>query len=220
VKNLHILRGDLIKGGAKMPALLRYLPKLNHTHVGYVGSVYGAGAWAVAEACAALDIKSTLFLSKSEYSPPWLPMALETGTNIIWSGPLPVEQIRAKAIADHPDIYNLPLGFDCSGSIADMASVLRQSIPNTPPEIWVSALSGVVARAACMAFPETPIHAVCAAKHYGDIGQATPHIAPEKFHKLALNPPPYPSCPFSCAKIWQFAEKQAVSGAYILNVGI
>lgn len=204
-----------------MPALLRYLPKLNHSHIGYVGSVYGAGAWAVAEACAALGIKSTLFLSKSEYSPPWLPMALETGAHIIWYDPLPVEQIRTKAITDHPDIYNLPLGFDCPDFIADMAETLRESIPDTnPSEIWVPAMSGVLTRATCMAFLDTQIHAVCAAKHYGDIGRARPHIAPEKFHKPALNPPPYPSCPFSCAKIWQFTEKQAVSGAYILNVGI
>jgi hypothetical protein len=219
-ENLHIIRGDRIKGGAKMLALLRYLPKLNHNHFAYVGSVFGSGAWAVAEACSTLNLQSTLFMAKSDYTPSWLSHIESTGTNLIWYDPLPVETIHTQVTHDYPDISNLPLGFDSPEFITDMASVLKESIQTPPPEIWLSVVSGVLARAACTAFPKSKINAVCVAKNHGDIGHATPIMVPEKFYRPAATPPPYPACPFSDAKLWQFAEKQAVSGAFILNVGV
>lgn len=203
----------------KMPALLRYLPTLNHTHFAYVGSVYGSGAWAMATACMHLGYKCTLFISKSKHTPPWLSDIEKTGAILNWCDPLPVEAIHQNVTKAHPQIYNLPLGFDNPEFINDMAGILRESIPTPPPEIWVSTLSGVLTRATSLAFPNTPIHAVSAAKHVGDVATSTLHFAPEKFHQPALIQPPYPACPFSCAKVWQFAQKTAVSGAYILNVG-
>ncbi len=219
-EHLNILRGDLIKGGAKMPALLHYLPRFNHTHFAYVGSVYGAGAWAVAEACSELGFQSTLFIAQSDYSPVWLPYIKETGANLVWCEPLPVATLHQQVTDNYPNFYNLPLGFDSPSFISDMADVLCSSIKMQPSEIWLPVLSGVLARAACLAFPTTQIHAVCAAKNHGDIGHATPHIAPEKFHRPAITLPPYPACPFSDAKLWQFVQKQSISGAFILNVGV
>lgn len=202
-----------------MPALLRYLPKLDHTHFAYVGSAYGSGAWAVATACARLHYQCTLFIAKSDYTPLWLPELERTGAVLRWATPLPVATLHQNVMDEHPDLYNLPLGFDTPEFIADMSDILRESIPAPhPPEIWVPALSGVVARAACMAFPRARIHAVSAVKYPGNIGRAHLYTVPEKYHRPATNPPSYPACPFSDAKVWQFAKKMAVSGAYILNV--
>ena len=201
-----------------MPALLNYLPTLGHTHFAYVGSVYGAGAWAVAAACAELDYECSLFLSEADYTPPWLSELDKTGAHIYWQEPLPVTTIHKNVTTENPHLYNLPLGFDTPEFIQEMSDVLRASVPSAPPEIWVSALSGVMARSACLAFPDSLVHAVSAVKHAGDLGRAQPHPATEKYHKPALCPPPYPSCPFSDAKLWEFARKSAVSGAYILNV--
>lgn len=210
----------MIAGGLKTLALLRTLPKLNHSHFAYVGSVYGSGAWAVAEACAHLNYQCTLFMARSDYTPSWLPQIENTGANLVWCDPLPVETRHAQITQNHPDIFNLPLGFDSPDFISDMTDVLKEAIKTPPPEIWLPVVSGVLARAACVAFPQTKINAVCVAKNHGCIGHATPIMAPEKFYRPALTPPPYPACPFSDAKLWQFAEKQAVSGAFILNVGV
>jgi hypothetical protein len=213
---LNIVRGDLIRGGAKTPALLNYLPCLNHTHFAYAGTVYGSGAWAVATACDMLGLDCTLFIAQSDYKPDWV---TDCADKIIWCDPSPVATLHETITSTRPDLYNLPLGFDTPDFITVMADVMRKTIPASPAEIWVPCLSGVLARAACLAFPDTTIHAVSAAKHHGDIGRAIPHTAPEKFHRPALTPPPYPACPFSDAKLWQFAEKQAVSGAFLWNVG-
>lgn len=218
--HLNILRGDMIAGGLKTLALLHTLPRFHHSHFAYVGSVYGSGAWAVAEACAQLDYQCTLFVARSDYTPTWLSQIENTGTNLVWCDPLPVETLYARITYNYPDIFNLPLGFDSPEFISDMADVLKESIQIPPPEIWLPVVSGVLARATCAAFPQTKINAVCVAKNHGDIAHATPIMAPEKFYRPAVTPPPYPACPFSDAKLWQFVEKQAVSGAFILNVGV
>lgn len=174
----------------------------------------------MAEACATLGYKCTLFIARSPYAPVWLPCIKDTAANLIWCDPLPVVTLHQQVTEHYPELYNLPLGFDSPEFISDMTDVLRTSIGSLPSEIWLPVLSGVLARAACLAFPTTPIHAVCMAKNYGPIGNAIPHMAPEKFHKPAISLPPYPACPFSDAKLWQFAEKQALAGAFILNVGV
>ena len=216
--SLNVLRGDLIKGGAKTPALLRYLPTLGAQHVAYVGTVYGSGAWAVAEAASQLGLDCTLFLAKSDYTPRWLEEISLTGVTLRWCAPEPVASLHDKVSHDYPKMTNLPLGFDTPEFVAIFAEVLREAIGEAPPEIWVPCLSGVLARAACLAYPDVPVHAVSAAKHPGDCGRSILHFASEKFHRPATTPPPYPACPFSDAKLWQFAEKTAVSGAFIVNV--
>ncbi|MFA7276071.1 MAG: hypothetical protein WC043_04645 [Pseudobdellovibrionaceae bacterium] len=217
--SFHILRGDLISGGAKTPALLQTLARNPRSHIGYVGTVYGSGAWAVAQACARLNKECTLFITKGRHpAPPWIENVESLGTRINWCPPLPVATLHAEVTRNYPDIHNLPLGFDTPDFIADLAAIMTKTLPEPPPEIWLPALSGVLARAACLAFPKTPVHAVSAARHPGNLGRAILHLAPEKFHHKAKNPPPYPACPFSDAKIWQFAEKMALSGAVIWNV--
>lgn len=217
--NLNILRGDLIRGGAKTPALLRYLPTLGHTHFAYAGTVFGSGAWAVATACAELRVKCSLFIAQSDYTPAWLGDIPRLGAALHRVAPVPVAQIHDAITQDHPDLYNLPLGFDTPAFISVMTDVMRDVLAgHTPREIWLPALSGVLARSACAAFPDAAVHAVSTARYAGDAGRAIIHMAPEKFHRPALLPPPYPACPFSDAKVWQFAEKTAVSGAFIWNV--
>lgn len=230
-ENLSILRGDMVPGGAKMPALLRYLPRVQESsgtqhftphfapHFAYVGTVFGSGGWAVAESCAHLGYDCSLFLANAKHKPDWINRLFHLRTNIYWEKPEPVDMIYARVAKQHPDLSLLPLGFDTPEFISVMADTLRESLPTPPTEIWVPALSGVLARAACAAFPDSPVHAVSAVKHVGDIGRAILHSAPEKFHIPARYPPPYPACPYSDAKLWQFVTKQAIPGAVIINVG-
>jgi hypothetical protein len=217
-KPLTILRGDKIAGGLKKLALLRYLPLLNHHHFAYAGTVFGSGGWAVARACADLKLGCTLLLSTSNYSPPWLDDVTQTSTTIDWQNPIPVTDIHQTIATQYPYLYNLPLGFDDDNFIACMASVLAEICPTPPPEIWLPALSGTLARSASIAFPASIIHAVSAVKHHGDCGRSIIHDAPDKFYHMAKLLPPYPSCPFSCAKVWSLAKDLASPKAMIINV--
>ncbi|HOO50242.1 MAG TPA: hypothetical protein PLK94_03025 [Alphaproteobacteria bacterium] len=216
---ISILRGDKIRGGLKKLALLEYLPQLNHTNFAYAGTVFGSGGWALATACEELGLRCSLFIAKSKHTSQWINDLNPNTCDLIWVDPKPVEQIKSEIETTRPDLYMMPLGFDNPDFIKSMAKTLKDIIPTPPPQIWLSALSGALARAACLAFPETEIIAVSPVKHVGDCGHARIIFAPEKFHHPAQTPPPYPACPYSCAKIWQFVDLQANNKAYIINVG-
>lgn len=218
-RDFIILRGDQIRGGLKKLALLEYLPQLPRKEFAYAGTVFGSGGWALATACEELGYKCTLYIAKSKHTPDWINDLNPETCKLIWVNPIPVEQIKTEIETLRPDLYMLPLGFDDLDFIESMTKTLKGLIQNPPPQIWLSALSGTLARAACRAFPETEIIAVSPVKHVGDCGRAKILFAPEKFHQKALTPPPYPACPYSCAKLWQFADLQAHEGAYIINVG-
>ena len=218
---LAIVRGDLLEGGTKKLALLDYLPKHKHRHFAYAGTVFGSGGWALAEACAELGYTSTLFIAKNDLKPHWLERIAALGATLVWCDPKPVDQIYHDIAVRYPHLDNLPLGYDDPNFIASLAQVIKSTLKDhTVSDLWLPALSGVLARAAELALPQAHIHAVRAVKHPGDCGEATLYYAPEKFHHPAKEPPPYPSCPYSDAKVWQFVHAQKKAGAHIWNTSL
>ncbi len=218
---LTIVRGDLIQGGTKKLALLDYLPKRGQRHFAYAGTVFGSGGWALAEACAELGYASTLFIARNDLKPHWLDRIAALGSTLIWCDPKPVDHIHMDISNQSAPIDNLPLGYDDPEFIMSLSAVISAALKNqSVTDLWLPALSGVLARAAALALPETQIHAVSAVKHTGDCGRATLYFAPEKFHQPARMPPPYPSCPFSDAKVWQFAREQKKAGVLIWNTSL
>ncbi len=218
-EGLTVLRGDKIRGGLKKLALLEYLPQLNHTNFAYAGTVFGSGGWALATACEELGYKCTLYIAKSKHTPDWIADLNPNTCTLVWVEPRPVEHIKSEIEITRPDLYMLPLGFDDPAFIEATAKILKNLLSEQPHQIWLSALSGTLARATCLAFPETEIIVVSPVKHVGDCGHAKIIFAPEKFHHPAQTPPPYPACPYSCAKLWQFVDLHTPNGACIINVG-
>lgn len=214
INDFQIARDDLLSGGTKRRALLKYLPQLNSDHFIYAGSVYGSGGWALAEACRDLGFHCTLVLSKSPYRPHWLDLI---DCKIEWRDHQPVQ-----------DIYNslsgqdtlLPLGLDDPAFHACLVEVFKNTEINNPPEIWMPCVSGTLIRCAQLAWPNIPMNAVCVAKHHGDLGNAVKYQAVEKYHQAAKEHPPYPANGFSDAKIWSFAKKFALKNALIWNTSI
>ncbi len=222
IKKMHgfsILRGDLVRGGLKKLVLLDYLAQQNHTHFAYAGTVFGSGGWALATACEELGLKCTLYIARAKHIPDWINDLNPNICELVWCEPKPVEHIKADAKQSHPELCMLPLGFDDPAFINLTAEKLKNLIPHSTEQIWLCALSGTLARAACKAFPHAKIIAVSPVKYVGDCGRAEIIHAPEKFHQPAAKRPPYPACPYSCAKIWQFAELQTSPNACIINVG-
>jgi hypothetical protein len=79
-------------------------------------------------------------------------------------------------------------------------------------EIWCSAVSGTLARAMKSTFPYMTLRIVSMTK----AGDGDFH-APEKYHQPAQIAPPYPSCPYTDAKVWRFAQEHAAPDALIWN---
>ena len=213
--NFYIARDDLIDGGTKRRALLEWLPTLNAKEFYYAGTVFGSGGWALAEACRDLGFFCHLLISKSEYIPGW---AEKFSDHIEWHEPSTVMQLHEIALlkATRNDALALPLGFNDPGFEASMVKVFK-AVDFTPPELWLPVVSGTLAKAACQVWPDPPIHAVCVAKNHDDLGNMKTYYAPEKYHRPANNMPPYPSHPYSDAKLWQFTSQFALKDALIWN---
>lgn len=212
----NIVRDDLIFGGSKKPALEAWLPKLGHENFAYAGSVFGWGAPALSEACAALGLSCVIALSKADYEPTWLERVAATpSTRLECMEPAPVADLNCRLASSYPACHVLPPGFEADGFRA--ALVRRALLIPAPARAWVPVISGTLLRALEQAWPDTEFHGVCVAKHHGYEGRATLYKAPEKFTQAARTPPPYPSCLFSDAKVWQFALSLGRDGDLIWN---
>lgn len=213
---MHIQRDDLIPGGTKRRALDVLLKDYCEGHIGYAGTILGHGALALAHACEEQGKRAHLFLSCNDDSHPMLARIAKTNAKIKRCAPVPVEQLAEDARNwenTTDDAFVFPPGFNFAPFREKMAECL-QGI-DLPPhsEIWCCAVSGVMAGTLRAAFPQTPLKIVAVTKStQGD------YTAPEKYHQPAQSPPPYPSCLYTDAKVWQFAEKHARPDALIWNI--
>ena len=207
--SLSVLREDLIAGGTKRRALDIMLADIPADEIAYAGTIFGHGALALAHACEAVGKTAHLYLSCNDDRHPMIGRIRKTNAVIKRCAPLPVEQLYNEIKSG----YVFPLGFDAPDFHAAMASALKDIVLPPHSEIWCSAVSGTMAKSLKAVFPDTPLRIVAVTKStMGDFR------APEKYHQPAIAPPPYPSCPYTDAKVWQFAVKHAKQDALIWNI--
>ncbi|PZQ45307.1 MAG: hypothetical protein DI551_07735 [Micavibrio aeruginosavorus] len=206
---MQIQRDDLIAGGSKRRGLDLLLPTVPYNNIAYAGTIFGHGALALALACEAIGKTAHLYLSCNDGNHPMIENIRKTNAVIERCEPLPVEKLYTEIRAD----YIFPLAFDTPAFHEAMVRTLREMALPEHSEIWCASVSGTFAKALKAAFPDKPIKIVSVVK--GGNGN---FIAPEKYHQPAKLPPPYPSCPYTDAKIWQFAQKHAAPDALIWNI--
>lgn len=154
-------------------------------------------------------------MSQSSYEPPWLKQIKSMSTRLlIKKQPIPVDFLHDEA-GSYTECYRLPLGFNDQGFLDALANYA--STAEAPKRAWVPVVSGTLLRGLEQAWPETEFHGVCAARRHGYEGNAILHMAEEKYSQPAENPPPYPACTFSDAKVWQFASRFGEDGDLIWN---
>lgn len=211
IQGFNVLRDDLLAGGTKRRALVNWLPMLGATSFNYAGTVFGSGGWALAEACRDLGFDCRLYIARSEYRPPW---TIKFRDKIIWCDAIPVSMILD--VIPSGNGLTLPLGFDDPDFKSCLSSVFSE-VEMDVTEIWMACVSGVLVSAAQAAWPDKTVNAVCVARHHGDLGRAVKYSAPEKYHRPAELPPPYPANIFSDAKLWRFARASGLKNALIWN---
>jgi hypothetical protein len=213
-----IVRDDLHPGGTKQIILRQWLPEFEQTHFVYVASVYGKGGAALAYACAELGFRCTLLIAQSNFVPDWIAAVEKLGTEIIWTEQMPVTKIEPLAweYVYEQDAQYLSLGF-AQERFKELLIDYARSLPFAPQEIWCPIVSGTMATALEQAFPEAALKGVAVVKHHEYAGEAQIYSAAEKFVRGAAIPPPYPSWPFSDAKVWRFAKKFGADDALIWN---
>ena len=213
--DFYVCRDDLLNGGTKRRALVKYLPKLDSRKFIYAATVFGSGGWALAEACLDLGFDCKIIISDNKYKPHW---TKKFSSQIEWQIPSPIQSLYAfsQKLAAESDAIALPLGFNDPAFKNCLTEALKE-INMNPSEIWMPCVSGTLVKAAQSTWPGAKLNAVCVAKHHGDLGAARKYQAMEKYHQPARNPPPFSSNIFSDAKIWSFAHQFALKDALIWN---
>ena len=209
---LHVLRDDLLAGGTKRRGLYLLLRGLNAESVFYAGTTMGHGAIALALAGRDTGKDVNIILSAKDNDPYVLKLQ-DAGATVHLSKPLPIDMLHQQAIEMAQGAPVFPPGFatpEFAGSLSGVVSSLDMS-PYS--EIWVASVTGTLARALKKTFPKTMVRTVSVVKN----GAPCDFTASEKYHQPAKSPPPYPSCPYTDAKVWRFVRKHARPGALIWN---
>lgn len=209
---LNVLRDDLVVGGTKRRGLYLLLRSLNAETVFYAGTIMGHGALALA--MAGRDTGKTInVLLSAKDSDPTVARLRDAGAVVHPCAPLPIDALHKQAMemADGAPVF--PPGFAIPEFAGSLSGALCALDISPYPEIWVPSVTGTLARALKKTFPKTMVRTVSVVKN----GAPCDFAAPEKYHQPAKVPPPYPSCPYTDAKAWRFAQKHARPGALIWN---
>lgn len=206
----HVLRDDIVMGGTKRRVLNHIVDRSPHSDFYYAGTVMGHGALALAHACGDHGKRAHIYLCGTD-DDAIVKLIRTTNAELILKPPMPITALYEE-MTDGAQGHIFPPGFDTPDFSGAMVEVLKEFDATPYSEIWVCAVSGTLSRAIKRAFRGKTVKTVSVVKSTdGD------YHAPEKYHQAAKSPPPYPSCPYTDSKIWQFAQTHAAPDALIWN---
>lgn len=219
VGDLLVVRDDLLPGGTKRRFLTRLLARWPEAEFVYAGPAAGYAQLALGWAAADNDKRAVFFIAARARPHRLMIEGRRIGVTYVECRPgyLSVCSARARAYAAETGACFLPLGFDRPDVVAAAAEALGGHGLD-PPEVWVTAGTGLLSRALQVAYPRAAHHAVQAGRP-PDVGAARLWRAPEPFEARADRPPPFPSAPTYDAKAWRFVRAHAAPGALFWNVG-
>ncbi len=171
----------------------------------------GHGALALAHACQDNNKQAHIYICGDENNP-MIQKIRKTGAQIHIEPPCPITALYETVKQAAKDAIIFPPGFDMPEFETAMVAALQNFDASPYSQIWTCAVTGILTRALKRAFADKVFKTVAVAKTTpGDFH------APEKYHQSAKSPPPYPSCPYTDAKVWQFAIDHAQDGTLIWN---
>lgn len=207
----YILRDDLISGGTKYRGLSMLLQRITDHKIFYAGTTMGHGALALAHACKDHGKEAHIFIC-AEQNDPMVQKLKNVGAHIHLNPPMTVTSLHKIALKHGNGHTVFPPGFAIPTFEESLIESLNDFDVTPYSEIWTTSVTGTLTRAIQKAFPEKQIKTVSVVKSgHGD------YSAPEKYHRPAKELPPYPACPYTDAKLWQFARHHAAPNALIWN---
>lgn len=217
--DLLVVRDDGLPGGTKRRFLGPLLARWPEEEFVFAGPAHGFGQVALAWAGADAGKRAHLFIAARSQRHPLTVEVLDRGALVTECRPgyLAVVTARAKAYCDLVGARFLPLGFDTPEVLAEARSVLGVLADLDPPEVWVTAGTGLLSRALQGVFPGA-VHYAVAIGREPDVAGARLYRAPEPFVAPARRPPPFASCVTYDAKAWRFVSAHAAPGALFWNV--
>lgn len=213
---MHIHRDDLIEGGTKRRALETMLAGVTARNVFYAGTVMGHGALALSHACRRHGKTAHIHICGDDGHPMIRKLA-DAGAALTLHPPMTTDALHLIASRAGRDGTVFPPGFAMPAFEEALVSACRAIPLPAFSEVWTAAVTGTLTRALQKAWPDAPFKTVRVVKTPCDLGRAEVFTAPEKYHRPAKSPPPYPSCPYTDAKLWQFVRDRAAPDALVWN---
>lgn len=191
-----------------------------------ISSVFGYGQIAVAFACKIVNLKCTIFVSKSRPVTNLTKKALAFSANIIEVNTWHNYDLTEKAleyVENKENIKFLPLGLDDDEFMDYLYRALIKSTKNVKPRrMWLAVGSGVILRTLVRIWPNCEYLIVQVGRNIPDhILEGIKYIKyvyPSSFSQKTQTIPPYESLSHYDAKVWHFASKFGEKGDYIWNV--
>lgn len=171
----------------------------------------GHGALALTHACAEHGKRAHIFLCGDDQHP-MIQSLHDAGAIVSLEAPMPIESLHTHAVQAAGSATVLPPGFATLAFERAMIEAIRPLDVSPYSEIWTCAVTGTLTKAIKQAFPQKIVRTVSVIKSL-----KADYNAPEKYHQTARVSPPYPACPHTDAKVWQFAREYAAKDALIWN---
>ncbi|PZO83398.1 MAG: hypothetical protein DI626_09085 [Micavibrio aeruginosavorus] len=213
---MHVHRDDLLEGGTKRRALGLLLQGVSSRDVFYAGTVMGHGALALAHACREHGKTAHIYIC-GDSGHPMMHKLRHAGALLHVQPPTTTANLHTLCTNDAHGGTVFPPGFDMPEFEGALASACCDIPLPAFSEVWTTAVTGTLTRALQKVWPDKPFKTVKVVKSPCDLGHAEIFTAPEKYHQPARVPPPYPSCPYTDAKLWQFAKDRAAPDSLIWN---
>ncbi len=212
------LHSSEAEGSYKIPPLRSASVAMTDELIFYAGTTMGHGALALAHACQDNKKCAHIFISADDENPT-IQKLRQTNAKIYLHPPMPVSKLNEMAMAEakRQNAIHFPPAFDMPEFEDAMVIALKDFDASPYSEIWTCAVTGTLTRALQRAFPDKAFKTVKVVKAECDLGKSEIFFAPEKYHQIAKNQPPYPSCPHTDAKVWQYVVQNARPNALIWN---
>lgn len=217
-----VVRDDLLPGGTKVRALLALGVPGPAEEWCYASPSWGYAQLALALAGRAAGARVRLFVpERRQLSTPTL-AARDAGARLVLvpAGRLSVVQARARDYCALTGATLAPFGLELPGmeaALLDAAAPVAAAHPD-PPEVWVAAGSGMLARVLARAWPAAQVVAVAVGASPRLPAGARLLRAAEPFEQPAREAPPVPSAANYDAKVWGPWHRQAAAGSLWWNV--
>lgn len=211
INQFNILRDDMVVGGTKRRAMDVLLKSIADNHIYYAGTVMGHGALALSQACRDQNKQAHIYICGDENNG-MIEKLRAAGAAVHLCPPMPVDALYDFMSQEADGYATLPPAFDMPEFETALANALTEIDVSPYSEIWTTSVTSTLTRALKHAFPGKPFKTVSVVK-----SGAGDFTAPEKYHQPAKSPPPYPSCRYTDAKLWQFASLHAAPDALIWN---
>jgi len=214
-----VVRDDLLPGGTKRRAIPVFFD--HHDEYVYASPVQGAAQLALAYTAREHSKKATIFCAARKTLHINTLCAIELGAHVqhVPMGFLSNITAKARDYCLQTGAKLLPFGLDDPTFVEALADVAA-SLDVKPREVWSVASSGVLTRALQLAWPDAYFVGVQVGHEPTpeQRGRAQIVIAPEKYERDAVYPPPFPSCRNYDAKVWRLMKAYAKPGALFWNV--